>query len=214
MIETPTFDGRGEMRVAVDEGPLRQGSSFRRYARELAAFSAIAVQFGLIVMVIDQWQFESLSLSRLMDLAFVGFVIHHLLPQRFRLPFFATLSLVATIMILGQLWPRTVMAGLNGSTSLSNLLYHLVPGLTLIGIGLGLIGLCHLPIRFGVHVGLVAAVGAGLVFLRAHIQWFPDVTGIWVVLGSMFMFRLMIYLYDLKNRTAPFSPARAICTSF
>ena len=214
MIETPTFDGRGEMRVAVEEGPPRQRSSFRQYARELAPFSAIVVQFGLIVMVIDQWQFESLSLSRLMDLAFGGFVIHHLLPRRFRLPFFATLSLVATIMILGQLWPRTVMAGLNGSTSLSNLLYHLVPGLTLIGIGLGLIGLCHLPIRFGARVGLVATVGAGLVFLRAHSQWFPDVTGMWVILGSMFMFRLMIYLYDLKHRTAPFSPAHAISYFF
>ena len=36
----------------------------------------------------------------------------------------------------------------------------------------------------------------------------------WVILGSMFMFRLMIYLYDLKHRTAPFSPARAISYFF
>ena len=84
----------------------------------------------------------------------------------------------------------------------------------MIGIGLGLIGLCHLPIRFGARVGLVAVAGAGLAFLRAHSQWFPDVTEMWVILGSMFMFRLMIYLYDLKHRTAPFSPARAISYFF
>ena len=48
-------------------------------------------------------------------------------------------------------------------------------------------------------------VGAGLAFLRAHSQWFPDVTEMWVILGSMFMFRLIVYLYDLKHRTAPFS---------
>jgi hypothetical protein len=90
----------------------------------------------------------------------------------------------------------------------------LVPGVTLVGIGLGLIGLCHLPIRFGARVGLVVIAGAVLAFLRAHSQWFPDVTEMWVILGSMFMFRLMVYLYDLKHRTAPFSPARAISYFF
>ena len=60
----------------------------------------------------------------------------------------------------------------------------------------------------------MAVAGAGLAFLRAHSQWFPDVTEMWVILGSMFMFRLMVYLYDLKHRTAPFSPARAISYFF
>ncbi len=214
MAEILTSDLHGKTRLRVGEAPPPPRSALVRYASGLAQFFAIIVQFGLIVLIVDQWQFESISLARLMDLAFVGFVIHHLLPLRFRFPFFAVLSLVATVMVLGQLWPRTVMAGLTGSTSSINLLYHLIPGVTLIGIGLGLIGLCHLPIRFGARVGLLTAVGAGLVFLRAHSQWFPDVTGMWVILGSMFMFRLMIYLYDLKHRTAPFSPARAISYFF
>jgi hypothetical protein len=34
-----------------------------------------------------------------MQLAFAGFVIHHLLPLRFRFPFFAMLSLVATVTV-------------------------------------------------------------------------------------------------------------------
>ncbi len=81
-------------------------------------------------------------------------------------------------------------------------------------IGLGLIGLSHLPIRFAARIGLLAVAGAGLAFLRAHSRWFPDVTEMWVILGSMFMFRLIVYLYDLKHRTAPFSPARAISYFF
>ena len=52
------------------------------------------------------------------------------------------------------------------------MLYHLVPGLTLIGLGLGLIGLCHLPIRFGARVALIVVAGAGLAFLRAHSSGF------------------------------------------
>lgn len=101
-----------------------------------------------------------------------------------------------------------------GHINTSSLLYHAVPELALIGIGLGLIGIYHLPIRFGGLVGVIAVAGVDLAFLRAHRQWFPDVSEMWVILGSMFMFRLMVYLYDLKHRTAPFSPARAVAYFF
>src|SRR5205807_2107553 len=139
---------------------------------------------------------------------------HHLLPQRFRLPFFAMLSLVAVITAVGHIGPSLGVAWLTGKIRTIDFFYHLLPGLTLIGIGLGLIGLCHLPIRFAARVGLVAVAGAALAFLRANSQWFPDVSEMWVILGSMFMFRLMIYLYDLKHRTAPFSLSRAISYFF
>ena len=33
--------------------------------------------------------------------AFAGFFVHHLLPSRWRLPFFAALSLAATLFVLG-----------------------------------------------------------------------------------------------------------------
>jgi hypothetical protein len=160
------------------------------------------------------WQLENVLLSRVMDLAFVGFIIHHLLPLRFRLPFFAMLSLVAIVFGLSETGPARFAAVLTARISLATFLYPLIPGVTLIGIGLGLIGICHLPIRFGVRVAAVAVVAAGLTVLRANSQWFPDVAEMWVILGSMFMFRLMIYLYDLKHRTAPFSPARAISYFF
>jgi alginate O-acetyltransferase complex protein AlgI len=210
--ETQTFEPLSETRIAVCEelAPRR----VRQYAAGLAQFLAVVAQFGLITLVVGDWHLENMLLSRLMYLAFAGFVIHHLLPFRFRLPFFAVLSLVAIVLGLGGIGPQTFVAGLTGRISLVNFLYPLLPGVTLIGIGLGLIGLCHLPIRFGARVGLVVVVGVGLVWLRAHSEWFPDVKGMWVVLGSMFMFRLMIYLYDVKHRTAPLSPSRAISYFF
>jgi hypothetical protein len=124
------------------------------------------------------------------------------------------LSLVAVISGVGHFGPNLGVAWLTGKIRTIDFLYHLLPGLTLIGIGLGLIGICHLPIRFAARVALVAVAGAALVLLRTHSQWFPDVTEMWVILGSMFMFRLTIYLYDLKHRTAPFSAARAISYFF
>jgi hypothetical protein len=213
LTKTLTSEPVGETKARDVEASVARRTLRLRFAA-LAPFFAIVAQFALIVMLVDYWQLESQLLSRLMWLAFVGFIIHHLLPQRFRLPFFAILSLLAVITSVGHLGPNVWMGWLTGKTTTTGFLYHLFPGLTLIGIGLGLIGLCHLPIRFGARVGLVAVVGAGLAFLRANSQWFPDVTEMWVLLGSMFMFRLMAYLYDLKHRTAPFSLSRAISYFF
>src|SRR6266498_1064077 len=175
LTETRTYNGpdaTAVMPVAEPVTPRPTG----HYLSEPARFFAILIQFALIVIVVDSWQLESQQLARLMWLAFGGFIIHHLLPLRFRLPFFALLSLVAVIAGVGHLGPNVFTGWVGGRMTTASFLYHLLPGLTLVGIGLGLIGLCHLPIRFGARVGLVAVAGAGLAVLRAHSQWFPDVT--------------------------------------
>jgi hypothetical protein len=213
LTETRTSNGPDATAVIPVARPATS-RPWGHYLNRAALFFAILIQFALLVIVVDSWQLESQQLARLMWLAFVGFIIHHLLPLRFRLPFFALLSLVAVITAVGHLGPNVFTGWVGGRMTTANFLYHLFPGLTLVGIGLGLIGLCHLPIRFGARVGLVAVAGAGLAFLRAHSQWFPDVTDMWVILGSMFMFRLSIYLYDLKHRTAPFSASHAISYFF
>src|SRR4030095_932205 len=194
--------------------PPPRRKSVQQHIAKIAEFLVVVAQFGVIVLLVQYWQLENQLLARLMWLAFVGFVIHHLLPLRFRLPFFAMLSLFAVITAVGHFGPNVGVAWLTGRIRTIGFLYRLLPGLTLVGIGLGLLGICHLPIRFGARVGLVAVAGVGLAFLRAHSRWFPDITEMWVILGSMFMFRLMIYLYDLKHRTAPFSPSRAISYFF
>src|SRR5262245_2559838 len=179
LTERQAFKGLGEPAMAAVEVTKPPRESMGRYATGPAQFLAIVVQFGLIVLVVHQWRLESVTLSRVMQLAFVGFIIHHLLPLRFRLPFFAALSLVAVITGVGQIGPVVIAGWIHGKSTLNGVLYQLVPGLTLIGVGLGLMGLCHLPIRFAARVGLVAVAGAGLVFLRAHSQWFPDLKEMW-----------------------------------
>src|SRR5882724_7752737 len=90
-------DQRVELRLATAEALTPRRTSMESHAARLAQFLAVIAQFGLIVMVVNYWQLESQLLARLMWLAFVGFVVHHLLAQRFRLPFFAMLSLLAVI---------------------------------------------------------------------------------------------------------------------
>src|SRR5262249_31095733 len=120
-------------------------------------------------------------------LAFAGFVVHAWLPLRWRMPCFALLSLSAIGLVLG---PQE--------------------GAWLVGVGLLLIGVCHLPVSFGSRVTLLLTPGALLVLGTADAlpaQWSRAV---WTILGSMFMFRLIVYLYDLQHESVSFSLWRSI----
>ena len=94
------------------------------------------------------------------------------------------------------------------------LVFGISDGLTLIAIGLTLIGACHLPVPFRWRIAVLLALGAGLAALRA--KWLPGLwsEAIWPILGSMFMFRLMVYLYDLRHDSSPGSPVRTLSYFF
>jgi hypothetical protein len=146
----------------------------------ISKFLSTVVQLGLLVFVVRLFHLENQAFyHNLMLLTFYGFLIHYLLPSRYRLPFFLLVSLAAIAGILG-----------------------FVNSLWLIGIGLGLVGICHLPVSYNARVAILLVAGAGLIALRAgwiQASWL-DV--IWPVLASMFMFRLIIYMYDLKHGKA------------
>lgn len=147
---------------------------------QLNRFLSVAIQLGLLVLVMRLFHLENQAVyQNLMLLTFYGFLIHYFLPSQYRLPFFLLVSLAAIAGILG-----------------------FVNGLWLIGIGLGLIGISHLPISYNVRVVMLVVVGLLLATMR--IGWIEaswlDV--IWPILASMFMFRLIIYLYDLKHGKA------------
>lgn len=146
----------------------------------IGKFLTIVVQLALLVLLAGQLHLENQAFyHNIMLLTFYGFLIHYFLPAHYRLPFFLLLSLVAIGGILG-----------------------FANGVWLIGIGLALIGICHLPVSYSARVVMLLVVGAVFAALRA--QWLQatwlDV--IWPVLASMFMFRLIIYMYDLKHGKA------------
>lgn len=146
----------------------------------------VAVQLGLVLLVVHLFQIEAgFGFLRLAPLLFFGFLLHAVLPLRWRLPFFTMLSLAGIMVVLG--FPHNV-------------------GLILIG--LVLIGTCHLPIAFRSRVALLLGIGAVLVALRAgwvETSWASLPTLVLPVLGAMFMFRLIIYLYDLRHEKTPAS---------
>lgn len=153
---------------------------------QISQFLSITVQLGLLIFAVRLFHLENQAFyHNLMLLTFYGFLIHYFLPSDYRLPFFLLISLAAIAGILG-----------------------FVNSIWLVGIGLGLIGICHLPVSYNKRVVILLVVGAVLVTFRTgwiQVSWL-DV--IWPVLASMFMFRLIIYMYDLKHgKAAPTLPS-------
>jgi len=156
-----------------------------------AKFLCVVVQLGLLALVLRQFQVESSAFLRIALLAFAGFTVHHFLPLSYRLPFFVLLSLAGVAMVFGM-----------------------ESGVWLIALGLALIGICHLPVSFRIRIALLLAAGFLLGFQRGGRLYAPWSPVIWPVLGSMFMFRLITYLYDLRYEKARVSGWRSAAYFF
>ena len=159
--------------------------------RQWGRFAVVALQLLLLALLIRRFEIVHAAFGSLMLLAVGGFIVHHLLPGRFRLPFFATLSLAGIVMVLG-----------------------LIDAAWLIAIGLLLIAICHLPIAFALRVVLLLAVAAGLTVARHFVDALPVGQAVWPILGSMFMFRLIMYMYDLYHQATRFSLPHALSYFF
>jgi hypothetical protein len=105
------------------------------------------------------------------------FLIHAMIPLRLRLP-----------MMIFSTWAMILL--LSGTTA----------GLMIIGIGLALIGICHLPIAYRWRLVIMLAVVVGLAAAQAELfDSSRFLMAALPVLGAMFMFRLVIYLYDIRH---------------
>jgi len=161
---------------------------FRAPQATWLAFAWVALQFAAIVVVVERFALENEAFRNVFRLAYAGFLVHHLLPQRARQPFFVGLSFASIAWVLG-----TGAGGWDPASGLGRTAL-------LVAIGGGLIGICHLPLTFFARAALLLAAGAGLALLRTG-AWLDlgSAGAIWPILGAMFMFRIAVYLYDREN---------------
>jgi len=172
--------------------PTKAAPATRDGSIGLIDFAVIVAQLLLVLLLLRQYQVEnSAGFLLVAQIAFAGFVIHAWLPLSYRLPFFALLSLAATAILLGP-----------------------VNFAWMFGIGAFLIGICHLPVSFRIRGTLLVLVAGVLAAQRAGALPQPWSDAIWPILGSMFMFRLIVYFYDLRHDNAPATPARTFAYFF
>jgi len=177
------------MTEGVDTLPA--AAARRETAVGLVKTGVVAGELALLVLLIWRYSIESEAFLQLAMLALGGFVVHASLPRAWRMPFFALLSVASVFLVFG-----------------------LVSGLWLLALGLGLIALSHLPLPWTARIGLIVAAGGVLVVMRVGVIAAPWSEAIWPILGSMFMFRLIIYLYDLKHAKSSFSLVRSVSYFF
>jgi hypothetical protein len=175
---------RANSGAVAEPRELHPGAGF--FSRDTVRFAAVLLQFGLLVLLVRQLDMERGPLGDVLLLGWIGFAIHHFLPMRLRLPFFSILSMVSIPIAIG------------------------IPlGGFVLGVGLVLIFLCHLRRPFWLRVLAVTALMLLLLALRMT-HYAPPM----VVIGSLFMFRLIVYMHDLKHGAAPRDWVRATCYFF
>lgn len=175
--------------MTLPESVERDASAVRW--QEIVKLLPIVLQLALAALVIKQFQLESRTFYNVFLLAAVAFPIHAVLPLKSRMAFFTAVS----------------FAGIG-------LVFGLRDGPLLVAAGLLLIGACHLPVSFGIRIAVVLALGALFAVSRAGIGPTVLAPGVWPILGSMFMFRLAVYIHALKHDDTPPTAARTLSYFF
>ncbi len=178
---------QGVMELRAWRGDPRRILTAIREAR-VGAFLTVVAMVALVVAAMRELRIEGPGFyDKVAVLAAAGFVAHHLLPLRQRLTYFVALSILGIYALFGAR-----------------------DGAWLLVTSIGLIALCHLPIAFWGRVAVVVAAGGALAMMRADLLAAPWSPGVWPILGSIFMFRLICYMYDLRHRKEPMGVARTL----
>ena len=145
----------------------------------------ILVQLAVLAWLINRYAIEQiLGLPHFIPYVVSGFFIHALLPFKWRLPFFFLLSVGALFWILN--W---------------------VPALTTLSIFAIFFGILQIPISVTYRSIALAIAAACLAWVWVSFsEKIPDSIHVVPIIGSIFMFRASVYLYDIRyeKKPAPF----------
>jgi hypothetical protein len=134
----------------------------------------ITAQLTLLLVVFSLYRTEEGGFFRMAAMSFAAFVVHYWLPFRFKELWWIAVSMAGAALLVGPTVAGLVIA---------------------CGIFMYLIAAAPLSYRarLGIMIGFAGALAYGRARLVAGIPW-----QFWPTLGALFMFRLMVYFYDLR----------------
>ena len=132
------------------------------------------LQLGLAALVVYLYNVENVAFLRVFLLAAAAFVVNAVLPLALRLPFFTLVSMGGAFLVFSP-----------------------VDAIWLLASGAVLIGIANLPIPMKVRVLIMTAVVIVAAAARAGVVPTPWSSAVWPILGSMFMFRLVLYMMSV-----------------
>ena len=142
-------------------------------------FAMLALPLALLLAAFKVYRIEQPIFFLLACLVFGGFAVSYWLPFRFKETFLILLSLGGAYVLLSPL-----VASL------------------LIVVALALFGIIRSGLDYRWRVlAILGVLGVGI-YLRSTSR-FESLEKFWPVLGAIFMFRMIIYLYDVKGMKTP-----------
>jgi hypothetical protein len=137
-------------------------------------FALIAIATTVQSLEIEQ----GMDLPRLLWITLVGFSIYAFSPLKLRLPIFFLVNVVALVVLFDPISAAATLA-----------------------LGLLLVVMATLPIKVRYRVALVLSVGTYLALGRAEIIGDYILYQVSGILGGLFMFRAILYLYEMQYET-------------
>lgn len=173
-------------------GLANQAELARRASITLVDFLTILAPLLAIAVAIQLLHVEQgLQLPTLMWLTLGGFAVHTWLPLGWRLPFFFFLNIAALVLLFGMM-----------------------PAALTLGIGLLLIIVATLEMRRFYRAILLLVIVAVLVMVKSGVILGGALYQASGIIAALFMFRLMLYLYELPHEKEPVSVWQRIAYFF
>ena len=149
--------------------------------KRVLSFVLSSIQLIFIYFIIDNYSIEKASgIKEIGFIVFIAFIINSFSPLRYR-----QFVLFATCL------------------SVIYFAFGFVVGSVFIVACLLIIGCCHLPINFWLRVMLIIMAFSVLFILRIELYYAARLSLISSYVASLFMFRIIIYLYEIKHGMIP-----------
>ena len=152
-----------------------------RSTTDVRRFAMLIIPLALLLLTFKVYNLEQPAFFKLACIVFAGFAVSYWLPFRYKEPFLILLSLSGAYVLLTPLVATLLIAA-----------------------GLLMFGIVRSGLEFRWRVLALMVLLCAFVYGRATGRFhFPG--DFWAVLGAMFMFRMIIYLYDVKHQPGPAS---------
>lgn len=162
-----------------------------RAAIDVKRLASLVAQLAVLLVIFKGFNIESDRFFTLAICAFAGFVIHYFTPFRWKKPCFIAISLVTGYIVLAQstgtAWP------------LNAILPASAVALVVI-LGLFFFFILRLSIPYWSRIAAILAVAGVLAWMRIT-NFLPE--PYFLVIGAIFMFRLILYAYEVKSARKP-----------
>ena len=148
--------------------------SWRPFVRNFLYLALLLAVFK--VYRIEERAFQGRAFQMLVTLALAALPVHYMAPFRWKKPLFVAISILGLFCVCGAQVAAIVL-----------------------GLATVLIGICFLPIPWTLRAALMGALALALALARSGLSRTVIPDNVLPIVASMFMFRMLIYLYELKH---------------